>query len=78
MKKVCQDYLAPKAVLERSVLLALGILALLDFVGRQVTQGWMVLQDKQVCQALRVRVSPSALTLKAAISQVTKQLLLFL
>lgn len=78
MKKVCQGYLAPKAVLERSVLLALGILALLDFVGRQVTQGWMVLQDKQVCQALRVRVSPSALTLKAAISQVTKQLLLFL
>lgn len=78
MKKVCQGYLAPKAVLERSVLLALGILALLDFVGRQVTQGWMVLQDKQVCQALRVRVSPPALTLKAAISQVTKQLLLFL
>lgn len=59
MKKVYQDYLAPRVVLERLVLLALGIPVLLDFVGHQVTQGWMVFQDKQVCQALQVSPCPA-------------------
>lgn len=72
MKKDCQDYQAPRGIVEKLVLLVLGIQVPVDSVGRQVTQGWMGFQDKQVFQALQVGVAGSALNLercKAATSQ---------
>lgn len=64
VKKDCQDYLAPRAITERLVLLALDIQVPVEFVGHQVTQGWMAFQDKQVFQDPRVGFAGSALTLK--------------
>lgn len=79
MKKDCQDYLAPRAIVEKLVLLVLDIQVLVEFVGRQVTQEWMGFQDKQVFQALQVGVAGSAFILercKAAASQMALNLLL--
>lgn len=59
VKKDCQDYLAPRAITERLVLLALDIQVPVEFVGRQVTQGWMAFQDKQVFQDPRVSPCPA-------------------
>lgn len=79
VKKDCQDYLAPRAIVEKLVLLALDIQVLVEFVGCQVIQEWMGFQDKQVFQALQVGVAGSALILKrckAAASRMTPNLLL--
>lgn len=64
VKKVCQDYLAPRAIVEKLALLALDTQVLVEFVDHQVTLEWMGFQDKQVCQALQVGIVGSALTLK--------------
>lgn len=63
-KKGCQDYLAPRAIVEKLVLLALGTQVLVEFVDHQVTPEWMGFQDKRAFQALQVGVVGSALTLK--------------
>lgn len=63
-KRVCQDYLAPRAIEESLVLLVLDTQALVEFVAHQVTVEWMGFQDKQVFQALQVGIAGSALTLK--------------
>lgn len=79
MKKDCQDYLAPRAIVEKLVLLVLDIQVLVEFVGRQVTQEWMGFQDKLVFQALQVGVAGSAFIserCKAAASQMALNLLL--
>jgi len=79
VKKDCQDYLVPRAIVEILVLLALDIQVLVEFVGHQVTQEWMGFKDKQVFQALQVGVAGSALILKrckAATSQMALSLLL--
>lgn len=81
MKKDCQDYLAPRAIVEKLVLLALDIQVPVEFVGRQVTQEWMDFEDKQVFQALQVGAAGSALILKrckTATSQMVLNLLLCL
>lgn len=64
VKRVCQDYLAPRAIEESLVLLVLDTQALVEFVDHQVTVEWMGFQDKQVFQALQVGIAGSALTLK--------------
>lgn len=79
VKKDCQDYLAPRVIVEKLVLLVLDIQVLVEFVGHQVTQEWMGFQDKQDFQDLQVGVAGSALILKrckAATSQVAHNLLL--
>lgn len=79
-KKGCQDYLAPRAIVEKLVLLALDTQVLVEFVDHQVTPEWMGFQDKQAFQALQVGVVGSALTLKwyKSASQMVLNLLLCL
>lgn len=57
VKKACQDYLAPRAIEEKLVLLALDTQALVEFVDHQVTVEWMGFQDKQAFQALQVGIT---------------------
>lgn len=59
VKKGCQDYLAPRAIVEKLVLLALDTQVLVEFVDHQVTLEWMGFQDKQVFQALQVSPCPA-------------------
>lgn len=61
VKKACQDYLAPRAIEENLVLLALDTQVLVEFVDHQVTLEWMDFQDNQVFQALQVGLAGSAL-----------------
>lgn len=57
VKKVCQGYLAPRAIEEKLDLLALDTQVPVESGERQVMLGWMGFQDSQVFQALQVGVS---------------------